>query len=199
MQVYVRVKALGKRKDVLQLMPYELPDSVGSLRQLLTAFVESEVKHYSVRLNIDENGDAGVVIEKDGKVIKTVPKALAKNEELLERTMVAKELKEQKRRSRETLEWAMINSSRFEPEELRGIMGNPILAPMAEKLVWITDDELGFLKLDRDNLKLEKLSGDEATVKNEVRLAHPYDLRSAGVWADWMHLLYTRKIVQPFK
>lgn len=47
MQVYVRVKALGKRKDVLQLMPYELPDSVGSLRQLLTAFVESEVKHYN--------------------------------------------------------------------------------------------------------------------------------------------------------
>lgn len=182
--------------DVNRLMWQMEGEKLESIRPMLDPIVLNE---YSVRLNIDENGDAGVVIEKDGKVIKTVPKALAKNEELLERKMVAKELKEQKRRSRETLEWAMINSSRFEPEELRGIMGNPILAPMAEKLVWITDDELGFLKLDRDNLKLEKLSGDEATVKNEVRLAHPYDLRSAGVWADWMHLLYTRQIVQPFK
>ena len=47
MQVYVRVKTLGKRKDALQLMPYELPDSVGSLRQLITAFVEYEVERYN--------------------------------------------------------------------------------------------------------------------------------------------------------
>lgn len=47
MQVYVRVKAVGKRKDVLQPTPYSLPDSVGSLRQLLSAFVESEVERYN--------------------------------------------------------------------------------------------------------------------------------------------------------
>lgn len=47
MQVYVRVKALGKRKDVLPLKPYELPDGIGSLRELLTAFVESEVERYN--------------------------------------------------------------------------------------------------------------------------------------------------------
>ena len=47
MQVYVRVKTVGKRKDVLQLMPYELPDSICSLRELLTAFVESEVARYN--------------------------------------------------------------------------------------------------------------------------------------------------------
>ena len=44
MQVYVRIKVAGKRKDVLQPTPYHLPDSIGSLRQLLTAFVESEVE-----------------------------------------------------------------------------------------------------------------------------------------------------------
>ena len=47
MQVYVRVKALGKRKDVLPPKPYELPDGIGSLRELLTAFVESEVERYN--------------------------------------------------------------------------------------------------------------------------------------------------------
>ena len=47
MQVYVRVKALGKRKDVLPPKPYELPEGIGSLRELLTAFVESEVERYN--------------------------------------------------------------------------------------------------------------------------------------------------------
>lgn len=47
MQVYVRVKALGKRKDVVPLKPYELPEGIGSLRELLTAFVEAEVERYN--------------------------------------------------------------------------------------------------------------------------------------------------------
>lgn len=47
MQVYVRVKALGKRKDVLPPKPYELPEGISSLRGLLTAFVESEVERYN--------------------------------------------------------------------------------------------------------------------------------------------------------
>ena len=47
MQVFVRVKALGKRRDVLPPQPYALPDGIGSLRELLTAFVETEVERYN--------------------------------------------------------------------------------------------------------------------------------------------------------
>lgn len=47
MQVYVKIKALGKRKDVLPPLPYELPEGIGSLRELLTAFVEAEVDRYN--------------------------------------------------------------------------------------------------------------------------------------------------------
>ena len=47
MQVYVRVKSLGKRKDVLPPKSYELPEGIGSLRALLTAFVEAEVDRYN--------------------------------------------------------------------------------------------------------------------------------------------------------
>ena len=47
MHVYVRVKTLGKRKDVMPPKPYELPEGIGSLRELLTAFVEAEVERYN--------------------------------------------------------------------------------------------------------------------------------------------------------
>ena len=47
MQVYIRIKAVGKRKDVLEPSAYSIPDCIISLRQLLTAVVESEVDRYN--------------------------------------------------------------------------------------------------------------------------------------------------------
>lgn len=47
MDVYVRVKAVGKRRDVLAPALYTLPEGIGSLRQLLTAVVCKEVAVYN--------------------------------------------------------------------------------------------------------------------------------------------------------
>ena len=47
MQVYIRIKAVGKRKDVLEPSAYSIPDGIISLRQLLTAVAESEVDRYN--------------------------------------------------------------------------------------------------------------------------------------------------------
>lgn len=49
MQIYIRVKTAGKRADILSPTPYYLPDSIHSLRQLLTAVVESEVERYNCK------------------------------------------------------------------------------------------------------------------------------------------------------
>ena len=47
MDIYVRVKALGKHKDILAPTPYAIPDGICSLRQLLTAVVQKEVAQYN--------------------------------------------------------------------------------------------------------------------------------------------------------
>ena len=47
MDIYVRVKALGKRKDILAPTPYTIPDGICSLRQLLSAVVQKEVAQYN--------------------------------------------------------------------------------------------------------------------------------------------------------
>lgn len=47
MDIYVRVKAIGKRKDILAPTPYAIPDGICSLRQLLTAVVQKEVAQYN--------------------------------------------------------------------------------------------------------------------------------------------------------
>lgn len=47
MQVYVKVKVAGKRKPVLDSVPYEIPDSVLTLRDFLTSLVHTEVERYN--------------------------------------------------------------------------------------------------------------------------------------------------------
>ena len=47
MEIYIKVKALGKRKDILAPTLYTIPDDVASLRELLTAIVQKEVDLYN--------------------------------------------------------------------------------------------------------------------------------------------------------
>ena len=47
MDIYVRIKAIGKRKDILAPVLYTIPDETVSLRQLLTAIVQKEVTDYN--------------------------------------------------------------------------------------------------------------------------------------------------------
>ena len=47
MKIFVRVKALGKKKDILVPTEYVIPDGVDSLRKLLTVIVEQEVRTYN--------------------------------------------------------------------------------------------------------------------------------------------------------
>lgn len=47
MEIHVKAKALGKRKDILASTPYSLPDDIHSLRQLLTAVVLTETARYN--------------------------------------------------------------------------------------------------------------------------------------------------------
>lgn len=49
MDILVRVKAIGKRKDILAPTAYSLPDSVATLRDLITALVQVEVARYNTR------------------------------------------------------------------------------------------------------------------------------------------------------
>lgn len=51
MQIFIRIKAAGKKKDVLQLTPYEINDNISTLRELLTDIVITEVNKYNKKNN----------------------------------------------------------------------------------------------------------------------------------------------------
>lgn len=47
MKIFIRMKSAGKRRPVLDDMLYEIPDTVSTLRELLTALVQTEVNAYN--------------------------------------------------------------------------------------------------------------------------------------------------------
>lgn len=199
------------------------------LAELTPFFDGVELEGILLRLEIDEEGTAALAMEKKGKPLKTLPKALNKNETALAIKETVKELKEQKRRARESLERAMTESTLFRADELEIILNNPVLAPMAAGLIWTLEEKEerghakqsqaepetgrktqarkeaahrnGFLQKTDTGLALQDIRGGLSPLPAEagLRVSHPHDLITAGEWADYMHVLYEKEIKQPFK
>lgn len=181
--------------DVNRLMWQMESQKIEQIKPLMEPAVLDGV---SVRLTIDENGDAEIAMEKAGKAIKTAPKSIVKTDVFLELKATISELKELKRRSRESMERSMMECTAFGSEELRNICMNPVLAPMVLRLVWTDGMHNGFLQESAEGIMLVNLNG-ESLKPSTLRIAHPHDLKTAGDWAGFMQLLYQKKIVQPFK
>ena len=49
MNVFIRLKSVGKRRPVLESTPYTLPDGVSTLRGLIEAVVRLEVERYNAK------------------------------------------------------------------------------------------------------------------------------------------------------
>ena len=53
MQIYINMKTAGSRKPALVKTPYEVPDSVSTVKELLKSLVEIEVERYNQK-NADD-------------------------------------------------------------------------------------------------------------------------------------------------
>jgi len=49
LNVYIKLKSVGKRRPVLESVPYDLPEGISTLRQLIGALVLQEVEKYNSR------------------------------------------------------------------------------------------------------------------------------------------------------
>lgn len=178
-----------------------------SFEQMQELFTPKEVGGVLLSLSLpEEGGKASLVIEKDGRQLKTLPKALAKDPYAAELKEAQKALADQYRRSRRTLEEAMVGRSGFRTEELKALLEHPVIAPLLKALLWIGEGEeagccIGFLSLEEGALLLTDEQGAVHAAEGfgTLRIAHPYDLMKAGTWSDWLRLLMEQRIVQPFK
>ena len=129
-------------------------EKMDGLRHLMQPKVINEAKAaasagntesaYCVWLEIAEDGTPSVGVSSGGKALKSIPKALAKNETVLEIQAAVKDLKEQKKRARVGFEMAMVSRTVFRAEEFIRLLNHPVLRGMIASLVVVSGDNIGF-------------------------------------------------------
>lgn len=160
-------------------------------------FKEQIIDGVSLKLEIDDAGKARIVVKKDEKELKSIPAKLKKNESVIRLGAFAKTLTEQYRRTRLMLEEAMENSTEFGFSELCALSEHPVVYPMLKNLVLCADVRFGFIT----GTGLTDAQGDifKLTPETRLRVAHPYDMFSAGVWRDYQKYLFDNTVSQPFR
>jgi hypothetical protein len=161
--------------------------------------VTVKVKDVAVTLAIDADGLPEVSVARGEKPLKAIPPEAKKNEkveELLERKT---DLRRSASRMRQSLELAMCRGDRFTREDLVELMGNVVLRPMLDRLVFVGEGVAGYPtgegKALRDHAgKVEPIKKDES-----LRLAHPVDFLKLKQWIKWQHDCFAAERVQPFK
>ena len=162
-------------------------------------FKDKEVGEVTVKLIVDEYGVVSTSVVKNGKALKAVPAAIKKDEYIKTLTEAKKQLTEQHRRTRQMFEQSMEDRTFYSVEELDILMANPIVEPLIRNLVFVTEngDKLGFIS----GTTLTDYAGEETKLKKKdnVRVAHSFDIYKDGHLADYQKILFEKEIVQPFK
>jgi hypothetical protein len=164
-----------------------------------TLFEEKEVGEVAVKLLVDDSGNVSISVNKGGKLLKTVPASIKKDEYIKTLIEAKKQLTDQYRRTRQMFEQSMEDRTFYSVEEMDVLRTNPVVEPLIRNLVFITenDNKVGFL----EGITLTDFAGEETKLKKKdnVRIAHSFDIYKDGHLADYQKVLFEKEIVQPFK
>lgn len=148
-------------------------------------------------LSVNERGEASLLVEKNGKPLKSIPPRLKKNETVVTCKEILKSLKDQYARARSSLENAMVSESAFRLNELTELERHPVIRPLLHDLVFKSDEGLGFFRdgalVDADGTRIE-VRPDESLL-----IAHPVHLYESGLWSAFQRDVVRRQVIQPFK
>ncbi|TAE15309.1 MAG: DUF4132 domain-containing protein, partial [Bacteroidetes bacterium] len=149
----------------------------------------------TVQLVIDEDGQAEIVVEKAGKPLKSIPADLKKEPAIIELKEFSNTLQNQYKRTRKSLEDAMIAGDSFSVSEIEKLMTHPVVSPMLRKLVLLSGGKLGFWQAG----KLVSPSGESSLPTQTIQIAHCTDLFAGKEWGSYQQHCFEKQIKQPFK
>jgi Trp operon repressor len=159
----------------------------------------AKVKDVSVQLAIDADGLPEISVTRGDKPLKSIPPEAKKNAAVQELTERKTELRRSASRMRQSLEQAMCRGDRFSGEELKELMGNVILRPMLDRLVFVGAGVLGYPVDGGKGLHDYRAKIEPVKKGKSLRLAHPTDLLATKNWSDWQRECFAAERVQPFK
>ena len=174
------------------------------VRQNRHYFENTLIDDYNVRISVDKEGKPSLIVEKNGKALKSVPASIKKNEDFLAVKKFQEKLKQQYSRAVKMFELAMEERSEFTLAEIVKLRENPVTAAITESLVFVTAGEkliAGFV--DNNGLTDEKGIHHALNENTHIRTAHPYDLYNIGNWSGFRNAILKKGSeegkLQPFR
>lgn len=161
--------------------------------------VTVNVGDVAVQLAIDADGLPEVSVRRGERLLKSIPAEARKAEPVQELTERKTELRRSASRMRQSLELAMCRGDWFNGDELRELMGNVLLRPMLERLVFVGEGIIGYPVDDGKGLRNDAGRIEPVKKAEKLRLAHPADLLATKAWSDWQRECFSAERVQPFK
>lgn len=163
----------------------------------------TELEKYFEPLTIDEvelclvvqEQKVDLAISKHNKPLKSVPKKLAKQPDVLVMQEAKKELTEQYRRMRQQLETAMCEEICFDAQIVYELLENQVVAGLLSHLIWRQDDAF-FAICDEQFVTLDK---EAVRVTGDIQIAHPAHFYAANNWRAWQRFVFENSYKQPFK
>jgi hypothetical protein len=162
-------------------------------------FEPKEIDEINICIDISNPSNPVIAVEKNGKMLKSVPAKYNKNEYVKELKRVKKELKEQYSRIKKSFENAMIDEVRFCLDEVMAFKKHPIIKHVIDKILWSNETVCGFLS-DLNENGIVTLEGDVILSGNDyLVVTHPVVLLENRTWSDWQNYIMENQIQQPFK
>lgn len=153
---------------------------------------------FAARIEVSKAGKPEVIIRKGEKILSSVPASLKKNQYIADLKESNKKFRDQYSRTVKMLEQAMEERESYMYSELTELKQNPVIGPVIDNLVYITEDnvcgvtdDLGFVNADGEILTLD--------ADSHLRVAHPFDLYKTNTLGKWQKVFFNRQQQSGFK
>lgn len=158
------------------------------------------------RIQVTESGKPEVVVRKGKKILASVPSAFKKDPYILQLKESNKKFREQYSRTVKMFELSMEERELYSVQEITELTANPVIAPVVENLVFISDDkQLCGTVSAATGIALIDATGEvhNMDAADSIRVAHPYDLYKACNWSTWQQFFFEKQnregSKQPFR
>jgi len=160
-----------------------------------------DVGEYRVSLAV-EGTEVAIVVERGGKQLKTVPKAVRSAPAYGEAREVQERLRGQARRLRfGLLEPLVTEGTPISVSDVVALLRLSAGRELIPALIWRTAEGVtGLLETGGDEGVLVRgLDGAVAPVAGDLYAVHPWDLFTAGTLSAWQQVVVSRRIAQPVR
>ncbi|MEO0340661.1 MAG: DUF4132 domain-containing protein, partial [Bacteroidota bacterium] len=163
-----------------------------SIMDEMAPFAEGDIR---VSLDINQDGTVDLNAFRGGQKLKFIPAKVRKHKAIVQLKSYQKTLKDQYARAKKSMEQAMVLKDTFERTELLELLDHPVIAPLLQRLVFVGDHQMGWLR------KNGLLTPSESSIAlpEQLRIAHSVDLHQSGQWSTYMRYCFENQIKQPFK